>query len=99
MLLDKTKIRSALTTLPSLTAAVSDWKVRTGTDSADEPAVWILAVLPNDETDLDQLIEIRDHVLDHLRKTIDTLDSPLGIYVSFRTVDELNEMQANELAH
>ncbi|MCY4259041.1 MAG: hypothetical protein OXC91_02095 [Rhodobacteraceae bacterium] len=98
MLLDKTKILADLKTLPSLPVDVSDWEVQTGTDSADEPAVWIWAVLCNEEKDLSQLIKIRDLVLDHLRKRIETYGIPLGIYVSFRTVDELNEMKPHELA-
>ena len=40
------EIRAALDELPPLPTEVSDWVVETGTDSADEPAVWVWAVLP-----------------------------------------------------
>ena len=44
-----TDIRAALDELPTLPTKVTDWLVQTGTDSADEPAVWIWAVLPDDD--------------------------------------------------
>ncbi len=86
---NETDIRETLEALPSLPADVSEWKVRTGTDSADEPAVWIWAVLRDKDTDFDALIEIRDIVLGHLRETISTPESPLGIYVSFTSADDV----------
>lgn len=79
-------IRAALDKLPTLPTKVSDWLVQTGTDSADEPAVWIWAVLPDDDADFDALIAIRDLVLAHVREHSEI---PLGVYVSFKTVDEM----------
>ena len=55
----ETEIRSILTELPPLPVDVSNWIVQTGVDSADEPAVWEWAVLPDDTTDLDTRMRIR----------------------------------------
>ncbi|MDE0698316.1 MAG: hypothetical protein OXH76_21060 [Boseongicola sp.] len=87
---DETDIRAALEELPPLPADVSDWDVQTGTDSADEPAVWIWAVLRDENADFDALIAIRDLVLARVR---DNSENPLGVYVSFRTVDEAKEVE------
>lgn len=69
---------------------MSDWEVQTGTDSADEPAVWIWAVLRDENAGIDNLIAIRDPVLDHVRRSSEV---PLGVYVSFRSVDEVREVE------
>ena len=91
MILDETDIRAALEQLPPLPAAVSDWDVQTGTDSANEPAVWIWAVLRDENTEFDKLIAIRDLILAHIRDPArKTNQNPVGVYVSFKTVDELS---------
>lgn len=85
-----TDIRAALENLPPLPTDVSDWLVQTGTDSADEPAVWIWAVIPDETADFDALIEVRDLVLAHVREQSEI---PLGVYVSFRTEGEMDELK------
>ena len=80
-----TEIRAALDELAPLPTPVSGWLVEIGTDSADEPAVWVWAVLPDDRTDLDTRIGIRDRVLDFIRERSEI---PVQVYVSFRTVAE-----------
>lgn len=85
-----TDIRAALEDLPPLPTDVSDWVVQTGTDSADEPAVWIWAVLPDETADFDALIEVRDLVLAHVREQSEV---PFGVYVSFRTVGEMDDLK------
>ena len=85
-----TDIRAALDELPPLPTDVSDWLVQTGTDSADEPAVWIWAVLPDETADFDTLIGVRDLVLAHVREQSEI---PLGVYVSFRTVGEMDDLE------
>ena len=84
-----TEIRAALDNLPPLPTDVSDWLVETGTDSADEPAVWIWAVLPDETADFDTLISVRDLVLAYIREHSEI---PLGVYVSFRTVAEMDDL-------
>ena len=83
-----TEIRNALNDLASLPTPVSDWLVEIGTDSADEPAVWVWAVLPDDDTDLDTRIEIRDRVFDFIREQSEV---PVWVYVSFKTQTETDE--------
>lgn len=83
-------IRAALDGLPPLPTDVSDWLVQTGTDSADEPAVWIWAVLSDETADFDAQIAIRDLVLAHVREQSEI---PLGVYVSFRTIGEMDALK------
>ena len=83
-------IRANLDELPPLPTDVSDWLVQTGTDSADKPAVWIWAVLPDDKADFDTLIALRDLVLPHVHEKSEV---PLGVYVSFRTVGEMDDLK------
>ena len=87
---DETKIRSILAELPPLPADVSNWIVQTGVDSTDEPAVWVWAVLPDETTDLDTRIRIRDVVFDFIRKRSDI---PIWVYVSFKTEAEMGKQR------
>ena len=80
-----TEIRAALDELAPLPTPVSDWLVEIGTDSTDEPAVWVWAVLPDDRTDLDTRLGIRDRVSDFIRERSEI---PVQVYVSFRTAAE-----------
>ena len=82
---ENTEIRAALDDLAPLPTPVSDWLVEIGTDSTDEPAVWVSAVLPDDRTDLDTRLGIRDCVSDFIRERSEI---PGQIYVSFRTAAE-----------
>ena len=84
-----TEIRAALDELSALPAAVSDWLVETGTDSTDQPAAWVWAILPDDTADFDSLIAIRDLVLAFARERS---EFPLSVYVSFRTVEEMESL-------
>ena len=84
----ETKIRSILAELPPLPADVSSWIVQTGVDSADEPAVWVWAVLPDGTTDLDTRIRIRDIVFDFIRERSDI---PIWVYVSFKSKAEMGK--------
>lgn len=82
-----TEIKAALAQLDPLPTPVADWLVETGTDSADEPAVWIWAVLQNDGVTLDTRLQLRDMILDFLRENSDT---PVWVYVNFRTASEMD---------
>lgn len=85
-----TEIRAALDELPPLPAEVSDWVVETGTDSADEPAVWVWAVLPEGNVDLDTRISIRDRVFDFIRQRSEI---PVWVYVSFKAASEMDDAE------
>ena len=82
------KIRSILAELPPLPADVSYWIVQTGVDSADEPAIWVWAVLSDYTTDFDIRIRIRDIVLDFIRERSDI---PIWVYVGFKSKDEMGK--------
>lgn len=82
---ENTEIRAALDELAPLPTPVSDWLVEIGTDSVGDPAVWVWAVLPDDRTDLDTRLGIRDRVLDFIRERSEI---PVQVYVSFMTVAE-----------
>lgn len=90
MQLANTAIRSALDELPPLPTPVSDWLVETGTDSTDEPAVWVWAILPDEEVDFENQIALRDLVFDFIRERSDT---PVWVYVSFRSVSEMENLK------
>ena len=85
-----TEIRAALIDLDPLPTPVSDWLVEIGTDSADEPAVWVWAVLPDDRTDINTRIAIRNRVFDFIRERSET---PVWVYVSFKTEAETEELK------
>ncbi|TGG85872.1 MAG: hypothetical protein ERJ69_01835 [Aphanocapsa feldmannii 288cV] len=80
-----TEIKAALAQLGPLPTPVADWLVETGTDSADEPAIWVWAVLQNEKVALDTRLQLRDMILDFLREKSDT-----SIYVNFRTASEMD---------
>lgn len=84
-----TEIRTALSEYNPSPTPVSDWLVETGTDSVDDLAVWVWAVLPDENTDLDTRIEIRNRVLRFIRQHSDI---PVSVYVSFKTVAEAEEL-------
>ena len=84
-----TEFKAALAGLTPLPTTVSDWLVETGTDSADEPAVWVWAILPNDQVDFDTRIALRDRVFDFIRECS---EDPVWVYVSFRTVAEMENL-------
>ena len=83
-----TEIRAALDDLRPLPTAITDWLVETGTDSADEPAVWVWAVLDDDNVDLDTRLVIRNQVFDYIRERSEIA---VWVYVSFTTASELEE--------
>ena len=84
-----TEIRTALTECNLSPAPVSDWLVEIGADSVDDPAVWVWAVLPDEHTDLDTRIEIRNRVLHFIRAHSEI---PVSVYVSFKTTAEAKEI-------
>lgn len=55
-------IESALDALTGLPTSVSSWRVETGIDAADDPAVWVWAMLDDEDVDLDTGERLRDLV-------------------------------------
>ena len=71
--------------LAFLSTPVPGRLVGIGTDSTDEPAVRVWAVLPGDHTDLDTRLGILDRVFDFIRERGEI---PVQAYISFRTAAE-----------
>ena len=77
-------IKTALETLGNLPTAVSDWEVKTGPDSTDDPAVWVWVYLTDEVVDFETRARLRDMVRDRIgRETSD------WVYVYFRGASEI----------
>ena len=81
-----TEIKSDLDKLSALPARVSGWEVETGIDAADEPAVWVWALLEDEEVDLATRSRLRDMVRDYLRQKA---GAAKWVYVRFRGASEM----------
>lgn len=79
------RILSALGALSGLPTPVSSWRVEIGIDAADEPAVWVWAMLDEEEVDLDTGERLRDIVRAAIRR--ETGDEG-WVYVRFRSASE-----------
>ena len=64
---------------------MSSWHVETGLDSADDPAVWVWAMLEGEEVDVDTGDRLRDVVRDAVRR--ETGDER-WVYVRFRSASD-----------
>ena len=78
-------IRSALGELRDLPTPVGAWQVETGLDATDDPAVWVWAMLADDEADIGTLDRLRDMVRTVVRR--ETGDER-WVYVRFRSVSD-----------
>ena len=78
-------IESALGALRELPTPVSSRCVETGLDSADDPAVWVWAMLEDEEVDVDTGDRLRDVVRDTVRR--ETGDER-WVYVRFRSASD-----------
>ena len=81
-----TKIKAALDELPGLPAWVSGWQVETGIDVADEPAVWVWALLEDEEVDFAARSRLRDMVREFVRQKA---GDAVWAYVRFRDASEM----------
>lgn len=79
------EIQSVLNEIGNLPTRVSGWLVETGLDWTDEPAVWVWALLEDDEVDFD----IRSRLRDMVRKKVRGRTGPaVRVYVRFRGASE-----------
>ena len=76
---------SALGVLSGLPTPVNSWRVEIGIDAADQPAVWVWAMLDEEEVDLDTGERLRDIVRDAVRR--ETGDES-WVYVRFRSASD-----------
>ena len=66
---------------------VADWKVETGDDPFDDPAIWVWVILKRSQR-FEQRNKIRRRVLE----TIANSGEPRWVYVLFRTKQEQEEL-------
>lgn len=79
------EIETALSEIGNLPTPVSGWLVETGLDSADQPAVWVWALLVEDEVDFDTLSLLRNMVFDKVQSRT---GPSIWVYVRFRGASE-----------
>ena len=84
-----TEIRSALDELSALPARVSGWQVETGIDWADEPAVWVWALLEDEEVETAALDRLREMVRD---RVLPKAGDAKWVYVRFRGASEMAQI-------
>ena len=79
-------IVAALHRLPELPTPVSSWHVETGPDSTNDPAVWVWAMLKDDEVEFAKRSRLRSMVRDLVQKEA---GSSTLVYVRFRGASEV----------
>ena len=86
---DESRIRALLQEKPW--DLVDDWKVETGDDPFDEPAIWVWVILESS-----QQFEQRDKIRRRVLRTIADSGEPRWVYVLFRTKQEQEELDDPE---
>lgn len=81
-------IERALLSLPRLPAPVAAWQIETGPDSTNDPAVWVWAILRDDDVDFDTRHLLRRMIRERVRKEA---GPEVLVYVRFRTVSEMEQ--------
>ena len=79
-------IEAALRQIPELPTPVSSWHVETGHDSTDDPAVWVWAMLKEDDVEFAKRMRLRSIIRDLVEEKIDP--STL-VYIRFRGASEV----------
>ena len=79
-----TAIETALSELRNLPTPVSSWRVETGPDATEDPAVWVWVMLEDEDVDLQTRSRLREIVQGLVRETHDTS----WVYVRFRGASE-----------
>ena len=75
--------------LPELPTAVSSWHVETGPDSTDDPAVWVWAILKDDDVEFAKRLQLRSMISDLVDEKT---DSSMIVYVRFRAASEVEQL-------
>ena len=79
-------IEAALRQLPGLPAPVSRWHVEIGTDSTDDLAVWVWAMLTEDEVEFAKRYRLRSMIRDLVQEKA---GSSRIVYIRFRGASEV----------
>ena len=81
-------IAAALEQLRGLPTPVSGWQVETGPDATDDPAVWVWAILEQENVDRATRSRLREIV----RDTVQATTGPsIWVYVRFRAASEVEQ--------
>ena len=83
-------IEAALRQLPELPTPVSSWHVETGPDSTEDPAVWVWAMLTDDDVEFAKRSRLRSIISNLVH---DTVGSSTLVYVRFRGASEVEQKQ------
>ena len=70
---------------------VDTWEVKTGEDHFDDPAIWVRVILKSSE-DLEERLEERDKIHEHVRKVIANSGEQRWVYVEFCTPEDQKEL-------
>ena len=77
-------ILDALAHLTDLPAHVHEWHVAEGLDATDDPAVWVWAIIDEDDFDADNMRAL----IDRARAAVRTTTPDLWPYVAIRGLHE-----------
>ena len=69
--INASSIEAALRQIPELPTPVSSWHVETGHDSTDDPAVWVWAMLKEDDVEFAKRKRLRSIIRDLVEEKID----------------------------
>lgn len=86
MKISSSTIEEALQQLPKLPTHVSSWHVETGLDSTDDPAVWVWAMLEDDEVEFEKRLHLRSLIQDRVNQETGT---SITVYIRFRGASEV----------
>jgi len=81
-------LEAALRELPELPTPVSSWYVETGPDSTDDPAVWVWAMLQDDDVEFAKRSRLRSMIHDLVDEKT---GSSMLVYVRFRGASEVEQ--------
>ena len=81
-------IEAALRQLPELPTPVSSWHVETGPDSTDDPAVWVWAMLRDDDVEFAKRSRLRSMIRDLVQEKAGSF---MLVYVRFRGASEVEQ--------
>ena len=82
-------LEAALREIPELPTPVSSWHVETGPDSTDDPAVWVWAMLKDDDVEFAKRSRLRSIIRDLVEERT---DSSMLVYVRFRGASEVEHL-------
>ena len=79
-------IDDALRRLPDLPSPVSNWRVESGPDSTEDTAVWVWAMLTDDDVEFTKRSQLRSIIRELVQEKT---DSSILVYVRFRGASEV----------